>query len=91
MDKDTAIRIAKKFLRENPVAHKDYRWVLSEPTQIQGGWYFDYKHECVANIPEDQWELFAGAPGFKILSEDGSVVDVGWDEWHRLRLFSKDE
>jgi len=91
MNREKAIQIAKKFLQKNPLSHKDYRWVLSEPKEIEEGWYFDYKHECILNIPKDEWELFAGAPGFKVLSEDGSVVDIGWDEWQRFQPFVKED
>ncbi|MBF0274728.1 MAG: hypothetical protein HQK84_05805 [Nitrospinae bacterium] len=70
---------ASAYLARHPIGHEDYEWVTVEPRRVEGGWYFDFEYRCLQNVPKEQWEVLGGAPGF-IVSEKGTVREVGWDE-----------
>jgi len=83
MNIDSANEIAKKHLEENPLDDSDFQWVLSIPKQIKNGWYYDYKYELIPG-KEDPSEIgFSGAPGF-LVSSDGKVQDLSWDQYQSL-------
>ena len=83
---EKALELARQHLSEEPLSHDDYRWKLPDGKQVRDGWYFDYTIECVHDWLPEQWDLFAGAPGF-IVSDDGVRV-VSWAEFHELSLGS---
>lgn len=83
MNSEEAKAIASAYLSKHPLEHDDYEWVVVEPRQVADGWYFDFETRCRRDVLKEQWESFAGAPGF-IAKWDGTVRVVGWDELLRL-------
>jgi hypothetical protein len=79
MNAEQAKAIAREYLAQHPIEHDDYEWVVVEPRRVADGWYFKFKCRCHRDLPEDQWEVFGGAPGF-IAGWEGTVRVVGWDE-----------
>ena len=79
------IEIAHNHLIKNPFPHIDYEWVLKKDyKELKNEYYFDYSFQHKKNIPENEWEMFAGAPGFCVNSESGTIRDVSWDEYQRI-------
>lgn len=59
---------------------------LGRMVPVESGWYFDYRIECVLEIPETERDQFAGAPGFLVNGETGDVSVVSHSEWVDLGL-----
>ncbi|PJJ60565.1 hypothetical protein [Hymenobacter chitinivorans] len=62
----------------------DYEYVLSEPVEYAHCYYFDYQLCHRFGLPESQWEIFAGAPGFAVNRQTGEVSVVSWGELPQL-------
>lgn len=77
---EQATTIAQRHLVANPLHDPEYAWIVPEPKETSEGWYFDYRVECLLDIPEEDWTTFLGAPGFLVSKSSGEVRDVGWDE-----------
>ena len=85
LTQDQARAEAQRHLDADPFPHADYRWAPPEGRARSNGWYFDYKFEHVAGLPQEQWEGgFGGAPGFLVDKETGKVHIVSWAELSRL-------
>lgn len=85
MDKEEAIIIASKYIEERNKTNslKEIKWLVSEAIEQPGSWYFAYKFEFI-----EKQELpngFGGAPGFKILKKDGTILDVGWADHQKIK------
>jgi hypothetical protein len=81
-NKEEIIKIAKKHLIENPCPHNDYEWILKEDViELEKEFYFEYSFQHKKDLPPEQWEMFAGAPGFCINKITGNVRDIGWSEY----------
>jgi len=79
-----AKKIAASHLEENPINHKDYSWVVTDPRNIGDNWYFDYQYRHNGGLNEEEWEGFAGAPGFLINKISGEVQDISFEEYTNL-------
>ncbi|MBD0405177.1 hypothetical protein [Flammeovirga sp. EKP202] len=79
-----AIKIANNHIermnQDNPYSDK-MNWVLSQSIEYEKGFYFDYKFDL---INHEENLAFGGAPGFLILKNNSSVVDLSWGELHEL-------
>lgn len=84
MTGNQAKTIAKDYLTSHPIGHPDYVWIVGEPRETALGWYFDFRYECLLDLPPENREMFGGAPGF-IVRPDRTVQVVGWDEWPAIQ------
>ena len=85
MNKTKAIRIARRYLNENPLKHPDYEWELRDWTERADDWLFPFCYRPKKDIPPDEWEVFGGAPAFVVSKTDGSVRVLTWDEYSETR------
>jgi hypothetical protein len=83
MSKSHAIKVAEDHLESLP-APPSYRWILTQPIRVEGGWVFEYEYECVDGSPPEEWDPLGGAPGFIVL-DDTSLEVLSWDELRALR------
>jgi hypothetical protein len=60
-----------------------FLWRLSEGRRVAAGWYFDYEAERLPSNPPGPGSGFGYAPGF-ILTEDGSIRVVGWQDLRKV-------
>ena len=82
---DKALVLAQRHLAENPLLHEDYEWIMSDPFEVDTGWCFDYSFRCCRDLPEEEWEHFAGSPGFLVVKESGVVMILDWQEYSKLK------
>ena len=68
------------YSRRPPIEHV---WVLEPGKRVTGGWFFYYGLEPLRLIRTRGFPQFAGPPGFMV-SDDGNVRGVGWDEFPKL-------
>lgn len=83
--------LAQAYLEQanqNGQAPADYEYVLSKPVQYEHCYYFDYQLRHRFGLPQSQWELFAGAPGFIVSRQTGEVSVVSWGEKAQLSTHS---
>jgi hypothetical protein len=83
LDYEKVKEIAQQYLDAHPLDHPDYVWTLSEGRECKSGWYFPFQFKCIKNIPEEEWERFAGAPGFIVSKNNKEVRPVGWAEFQK--------
>ena len=77
MTKTQAKDIALKHLDEvNTLQFGAVEFLLTEPREFQGFWYFDYK--VAGDI------MLAGAPGFRIDKKTGDIDIVDWTEYQNF-------
>ena len=81
--------IASKHVDGVSLGHDDYFMSCDEGTECSSGWYFDCIIRCRKEIPQEEREQFAGAPGFIVNREDGSVVTQSWQQYRELNLDSQ--
>jgi hypothetical protein len=80
MNETEAIRIAERYLNENPLDHPDYEWELRDWKERADDWLFPFCYRPKKDMPPDEWEAFGGAPAFVVSKTDGSVRVLSWDE-----------
>jgi hypothetical protein len=87
MDKDNAIKIAKAHLdkmnSENPYSNAII-WTLKEPISLNKDFYFDYSFDLIN--PENPFTL-GGTPGFIVSTYDEKIIDISWEEYHKLEIY----
>ena len=81
MNEPEAIRIAVRYLDENPLGHPEYEWELLDWTERDDDWLFPFCYRAKKDIPTEQWEQFGGAPAFVVSKTNGSVRVLSWDEY----------
>ena len=81
MNESEAIRIAVRYLDENPLGHPEYEWELLDWTERDDDWLFPFCYRAKKDIPPEQWEQFGGAPAFVVSKTNGSVRVLSWDEY----------
>ena len=86
MDKLQAIELGQRHIELlnsiNPQKVK-FTWELSEPKEVNGGWYFDYEFVL---INDDDIMSIEGAPGFIISKQDQKIEDLSWEIYHQYNL-----
>lgn len=84
MDKEEAINIASNYINERNKTNssKEIMWLVSDAIEQPEFWYFNYKFEFIEK--QEFPPGLAGAPGFKILKKDRTILDVGWPEYSRI-------
>lgn len=91
MDKKDAVLLAQQHIdllnSVNPQKAK-FNWELSEPKEINGGWYFDYEFNL---LNDEDIISIEGAPGFLVKTEEKSVEDLSWDLYHQFNLGLHDQ
>jgi hypothetical protein len=83
---DDATRLAQEHVIGLPAPAPNYRITVGAVHELAEGWYFDYSIEQERELSPDEEESFAGAPGFLVLREGGTIRDIGWAEYHELDL-----
>lgn len=77
---------ARDHIAGKPAPAEGYRLAHSTPVVVATGWYFDYVIVCDVDIPEAEQEKFAGAYGFLVDRESGSVSEISHSQWVDLGL-----
>ena len=85
MNETEAIRIAERYLNENPLGHPDYEWELRDWTERADDWLFPFCYRSKKDIHPDEWEAFGGAPAFIVSKIDGTVRVLSWEEYSETR------
>lgn len=75
ISKERALQLAKDHAARVPLRHPDYRLGFALSGRIGEEWLFEYRIECLKDIPLEEQEQFAGAGGF-IVSPQGQVRDL---------------
>ena len=87
MTTQEASAIAQDYIahqnQENPV-YPGYAYALVAPKEYFDCWYFDFHIVSLLEVPEDEQEMFAGAPGLTVSKTDKSVSIIGWQKFHQL-------
>jgi hypothetical protein len=90
MNRTEAITLANKHIELlnsiNPQKIK-FTWKISEPREVNGGWYFDYEFVM---IDEDDIISIEGAPGFMVNKTNSKIEDLSWDLYHEYNLGVED-
>jgi hypothetical protein len=75
--KEEAVKIAEKHASALHLDHPDYRMECELRGRTPDGWLFSYRIRCLKDIPPQEQEKFAGAPGF-LVSRDGATRELSW-------------
>jgi hypothetical protein len=83
---EQAVAAARAYLEAEPFPDPAYRHVLTSGTPVPEGWYFNFDFERVDGRPLGEGDEFAGAPGYIVSANDGTVRVIGWAEYQNRKL-----
>ena len=81
--KDAAVKLAAKHASASHLDHPDYRMECELRGSTPEGWLFSYRIRCLKDIPSQDQEKFAGAPGF-LVSREGGIRDLSWPMYTKI-------
>jgi hypothetical protein len=86
---ESVLAIARRHVESlRPV--EGFVWRLAEGRRVAAGWYFDYQAERLPSNPPGPGSGFGYVPGF-LVTEDGAVRVVGWDELREVHRMERPE
>ncbi|MCA8830413.1 hypothetical protein [Hymenobacter pini] len=87
MNQQDATAVAQDYItlqNQDTPFHPEYEYEVAAPDEYFDCWYFDYRIVSRLGVPENEQELFAGAPGFTVSKANGSITVISWDVQRKL-------
>jgi hypothetical protein len=81
MTEQEAATVARNHLARDRFPDPEFEWVLTRPTRVEDGWYFDHRYDRVSGSGE--LPAYAGPIGF-VVGDDRTVHPLAYSAWREL-------